>query len=222
MARFRTRSARRMKRPVFWDSFLAIQSTLPGGITIASTNQVDGTQTGLRRYIGSTDRTIKRTIADFLVTVDQDGFQTSTDSVLELCVGIGIMDTPGDVDGQAGNTTIADGAGPLDDADNSRWMVRCCVQIPIGRASILGSTENISWKPTADSFVNFSGASEGGAQWDWGCHIDTKSQRRLRGLETQWITVALQASVDPIPTAGDDVNINMNALSCRWVLQNSA
>ena len=219
---FRRRVLGRRRRPVYWDSFNATQASLPGALLLDENASTDAGFSGLRRYDGVGDRTIVRTIMDFTGLVNQLDFQVSENAVLEVCVGIGIWDSSQDLNGQGLNTAMAVGTGPQDDASNSRWMVRCCIQIPIGMMAQYGTTENIVVKPTPDSWYLMSGGTAATQAILFGCHVDTKVKRKLHGTQTPWINVAMQTTVQPTPAVGDDIVTNLNALNVRWLLQNSA
>lgn len=168
------------------------------------------------------DRTIRRTIVDIQGQVFQLDFQATSTAVVEVCIGIGAWDSAADTEGQAVNTTMAPGTGPLSDAANSRWMIRCCIQIPVGLQVQFGSAENIVVNPTPGVYWILNGGTAVTGGFTFGCHVDTKVMRKLRGLETSWLNIALECSADPTPTAGDDITCQLDAISGRMLLQNAA
>ncbi len=219
--RMARRSSRRTK--VVWDNIAQVQALLPL-LTLDSVNGgIDGAFTSLQRWRGA-DVTLLRTIFQSMVRIEQDDFQVDQSSTLEICIGLGIFDSMGDVTGQAFNTTLAIGTGPLSDADNSRWFARCCVLIPIGQFNSLGSTENIvapitgaRGGPSSSYWLALGGGTGPAQSYRWYCEWDSKSKRRLQGSETEWVQCALEAKVSVVPTAGDDITIAMDAFSGRVV-----
>ncbi len=217
----RGRGRRRQK--VVWDLIRAVQANLPL-LTLDSTNAgADGAFTSLQRWAGS-DVTLLRTIFQTFVRIENAGPQVDPTAVLEVCVGLGIFDSMGDVGGQAFNTTIAAGAGPLSDADNSRWFARCCVLIPIGQNLLVGTSENLSQMlvaprsgPHSGYITEYGGGTPTTRGWRWYCEWDSRVKRKLQGSETEWIQCAMEAKVSVVPAVGDDITVAMDAFSGRVV-----
>ncbi len=223
MARRRMARRRGSRRKVVWDTITEVQANLPL-LTLDSVNGgVDGAFTSLQRWRGS-DVTLLRTIFQTMVRIEQADFQVDQTAVLEICVGLSFFDSMGDVTGQAFNTTIATGTGPLTDADNSRWFARCCVLIPTGSFNAFGSTENLVFPVTgaragpSSSYWFVQGGGTPAAQTSrFYCEWDSKTKRKAQGAETEWIQCAMEAKVSVVPTAGDDITVAMDAFSGRVV-----
>ncbi len=209
------------RKAVYWDNVAVAENILPVALLDEVTN-IDGSFTAIKRYIDVPDRTIVRSIIDFQVRTTTLIDPPDRDQVLEICVGIGIKDSAGDTNGQASVTTLEPGTGPLDDASNSHWMVRCCVQIPMGMFLDLGSGENVVIHPTPNSWIMMLGGNAAQESATWGCHIDTKVKRKLHGTQTPFINVAMQTRASPALTAGEDQFTQMNAFNVRWLMQNAA
>ena len=221
ISRRRTRSFGRSKRPVYWDTFSLTQAKMPQ-VIVTNGTLIDGAFSAYRRYEGVTDRTIRRTIIDITGEVFQLDFQVSSAAVLELCIGIGMWDSSADVEGEGNQTPLLPGTGPLTDADNSRWMIRCCIQIPIGTATQWGSTENIGPVPAGPhAYWYYTGGTAATGGFGFGCHFDTKVMRKMHGLNTQWLNLALEASISPTPAVGDDITAQINGFGGRMLLSNA-
>ncbi len=220
----RGRGIRRRRSNVVWDVLQPVQSNLPL-LTLDNVNGgVDGAFTSLRRYRGA-DVTLLRIIFQMFARVRQLGNQVDATSMLEICVGLSPFDSMGDVAGQAFNTTLAVGTGPLSDADNSRWMARCCVLIPIGKAvNFAGITENQVYPmisprsgPHSGYWTVLGNTTPANIEWDWYCEWDSKTKRKLQGAETSWLQLAMEAKLSVVPAVGDDVTVAMDAFSGRLV-----
>ena len=220
------RSFRRGRRkPVYWDTLDIPLLNLPAG-SIAVGDLIDGVFSSIRRYEDVGDQTIQRTQVGF--TMDATVVHAATlalGSVLELCVGISIFDSMSDVDGQAVNTTIVDGTGPLDDASNSRWYARCCIQIPIGALalSLASTTENVvlpyeSAREFSKGYCVVMRRNSTNLELSWYCTIDSKTKRSLRGSESQWLQLAAQARVNTTPVVADRIDWTMNSFNGRHIL----
>ncbi len=224
MARgFRRSRGRRTRQKVVWDNIKEVQANLPL-LTLDSVNGgADGAFTSLQRWRGA-DVTLLRTIFQTMVRIQEDDFQVDKSSTLEICIGLGIFDSMGDVTGQAFNTTLAPGTGPLTDADNSRWFARCCVLIPIGQNNLLGNTENLvapitgaRGGPSSSYWTALGGGTAAGQTMRWYCEWDSRTKRRMQGTETEWVQLAMEAKASVVPTAGDDITVAMDAFSGRVV-----
>ncbi len=221
--RFRRARGGRSRQKVVWDIIQEDQANLPL-LTLDNANGgVDGAFTSLQRWRGS-DVTLLRTIFQTMVRIEELDFQVDKTAVLEICVGLSFFDSMGDVTGQAFNTTIATGTGPLTDADNSRWFARCCVLIPIGASSLYANTENTVAPitgaragPSSSYIQMIGGGSAAGQTMRWYCEWDSRTKRKSQGAETEWIQCAMEAKVSVIPTAGDDITVAMDAFSGRVV-----
>ena len=218
---FRRRGFSARKKSVYWDSLRVAQAALPQNL-LDETAVIGSNFSGIQRYTTGPDRTIRRSIIDFAVRVNQLDFQVNRNAVVEVCVGIGQRDSTQDTDGLAINTVMSPGTGPLSDASNSHWMVRCCVQIPIGILLDMGSTDNVAWTPhPGSSLVAIGGTAAQASIW-WFCHVDTKQMRKLHGQQTPWTNVAMESNIQPTGAAGDDISVTMNAFSVRWLFQNAS
>lgn len=225
MARRRTRrrsSGRRQR--VIWDSLSLPQASLPSLLLTNAAGSLDGAFSAIKRYDG-TDLTVRRTIGQVGGRITSLGDQADRDMELELCVGLSWFDSMADTDGQGLNTTISPGTGPLDDVDNSRWYVRCCVTIPLGTQILFGATENIV-VPT-----NIGDSTYGGVWWVLGgtiaefgfqCFFDTKAMRKQHGKQSEWLNIAMQAQTSSLPAVGDDITVALNSFNARHVLSVNA
>lgn len=217
----RARSFRRRRRQrTIWTEIRKPAASLPS-ILLDETTPIDGAFSGLDRYSG-TDFTVKRTIVDFSCTIDRLANAANAQTMLELCVGLSWFDSQADVDGQATNQAMLGGTGPLDDINNSRWFVRCCVLIPMGflqlRVPSATNDTGMSWTVPGGS-VKVLGNTAAGQQVVWDCHIDTKAQRAQHGQESEWLNVALQGRiVQGDLAAGQDIACFMDAFMGRQVL----
>ncbi len=218
--RFRSRS--RGARPrLVWDTIEVVQADLPL-LLLDETQALDGAFSSVKRYDG-TDLTVKRTIFDCVGRVTALGNQPNQNMVLEICIGLSWFDSMQDASGLAIASTIAAGTGPLDDADNNRWYARCCLDIPIG--SIMARFDAaegssmvvpINGKFAAmGSWWIISSATPAGIEMGFHCHWDSKSGRRVHGIETPFLQAAFQAGVSSTPAAGDDISIAINKFSGR-------
>ncbi len=225
MARFRRRrsgGARRRQRLV-WDTLDLVQADLPV-LILDSTAARDGAFSGIKRYDG-TDLTVKRTIFDVVGRITVLDEPVALDAVLEICIGLGWFDSQTDADGLAIATTMANGTGPLTDADNNKWYARCCVDIPIGSwmpnftVAGRGMVVPIAGKTglSGHAYIIGSGAPTT-VEMGFHCHWDSKAQRRQHGIETPFLNLAVEARISITPAAGDDVTIRINKFSGRHVL----
>ncbi len=217
----RRRSFRRRRRQrVIWTDIGLAQASLPT-VLLDELVPVDGAFSALRRYEG-TDLTVKRTIVDTAVTITSLADPVNANTMLELCIGLSWFDSMKDVDGKGVNSSISAGTGPVDDINNSRWFVRCCVLIPLGQLIVRvpsGANDNGLWVSNPMGGYLVLGAAANTRKITWYCHIDTKAQRRQQGQETEWLNVALQARVASGDlAAGDDVSVIMDAFRGRQVL----
>ncbi len=160
----------------------------------------------------------------YTVRVSQIGFQVNLNAVLEICVGLGIFDSMGDADGLAINTTLFNNTGPLTDADNSRWFMRCCVQIPIGQASRLAAGQTMVLPliaphagPHSGYLLQYGGNTPAAQEYRWYCEWDSKTKRTLRGTETDFVQLAMEARVTTTPAVGDDILIALDTFDGRVV-----
>ncbi len=220
MARRRFTRGRSRRRNTVWDDISLATASLPL-LVLDSTQIRDGAFSGIKRYSGS-DFTVRRTIADCTVRMTQLGTQVNKDMCIEICIGLSWFDSLADTDGQGNNTTISDGTGPLTDADNSRWYARCCVCIPIGQltgwgSSAFGRNMVVETMPGAGWWI--AGATSAAAiEYGMWCHWDTKAMRKQRGLESEFLNIAMEARSNVALAAGDDLTIAMNQFSGRHVL----
>ena len=219
MAALRRRTFRR-RTPVYWDVSGLKKNQLPN-LVLDELTAVQGAQTAIKRYNSGGDRTIRRSIGACTGSIVQLANQTDPDAVLSLCIGLSVGDSTADLNGQAVNSEMGLGTGPLTDADSSAWMIRCCIQIPIGMADEWSvNQENLVFSPTPTSqWWAFGGASGAEIPMGFSCSWDTKQMRRMRGKDTPWLNVAMEAEIDPTPDAGTDISINLNGFSNRWVVQ---
>ncbi len=219
------RSGGARRRKVVWDT---PSTDLAFGdfpvATITSIVPQDGSYSGIKRYTGQ-DRTVLRSIGQIRGRVDQSGLQANTALCLELCVGLSYFDSTQDTDGQASLATIGDGAGPLSDADNSRWFIRCCLCIPLGiLAKAIQSGDNItemfppmgSANPYSAGY-SYLGAAEGTEELTWWCNFDTKAKRKIRGLDTPWLNIAMEITSSVAVAAGDDIAVSVDSFQLRQV-----
>lgn len=182
---------------------------------------IDGAFSGISRLIG-TDFTQKRTIVDMITIIDQLADPSSNATMLEICIGLGWFDSMQDTDGQAVNTTIVAGTGPLDDINNARWFARCCVYIPFGflatRVPTAPNDNGMVW-PVLGGSVSVLGATASDRKITWQCHLDTKAQRAQKGQESEFLNVAFQARVASGDlAAGDDVSVRLDGFMGRQVI----
>ncbi len=213
----------RRRQKVVWDTLAVAQANLPL-LTLDSTNVgQDGAFTSVQRWAGS-DVTLLRTIFQALIRIDELGFQVDKTAVLEICVGLSPFDSMGDLIGQAFNTTLALGTGPLSDADNSRWFARCCVLIPIGIGNVGATTQHqmasfspTSRNPSSSQVYWVHNADPTKASITWFCEWDSRTKRKLQGSETEWIQLAMEAKVSVVPAVGDDITVALDAFSGRIV-----
>ncbi len=213
----------RRRQKVVWDTLGQAQALLPL-LTLDSTQARDGAFTSLKRWRGN-DVTLLRTIAAWTVRIEEAGNQVDSSAMLEICVGLSAFDSAGDVDGFATNTTLAAGTGPLTDADNSRWMLRCCVQIPIGLMQNVRDTDEDLVVPLvapragphSGYWLHIGHTDPTLAVTTWYCEWDSKVKRTLRGQETEWLQCAMEAQVSVTPAVGDDITVAMDAFSGRVV-----
>lgn len=208
------RSFRRRRRPVVWDAFDFI-ADLPGP-SIADTDGTNpvGQATGLVRYT-QMEAFIKRWIMDTAVQLTYSGTAPSTAAVLELCIGLGVFDMESVTDGQGLATPIAAGTGPLDDADNNKWFARCCVMIPLGE---MLATTNAATNPVFPEQHGWLWYVQTSDRIFWKCHIDTKSGRKLQGLQTPWVTVVLQGAMSVALPASASIECAMLECAGRYLL----
>ncbi len=220
MARHRRRSFGRKRTNTVWDDISLATASLPL-LLLDSTQIRDGAFSGIKRYSGS-DFTVRRTIADSTVRMTALGSQVNKDMCIEICIGLSWFDSLTDTNGQGNNTTIADGTGPLTDADNSRWYARCCVCIPIGQLSgfasgAFGRNMVVETMPGAGWWIT-SATTAAAVEYGMWCHWDTKAMRKQRGLESEFLNIALEARANVALAAGDDLTIALNQFSGRHVL----
>ncbi len=220
MARVRRRTVSRgRRRKVFWNDATVLQTSLPT-LLLDELVQKDGAFSGIQRFPDvKNDLTLRRSIMSTRGRVTLQNDQADKDTVVEICIGIGFFDSMGDVNGLGINTTLVAGTGPLDDASNSRWHIRCCISIPIGQFN--------NFTAPQDSFVenhitkngDFGWWVFGGATAEFGfyCNVDSKVMRKLHGRETPFQNVALQAQSEPVLTAAQDVNVRLNHFVLRQV-----
>lgn len=185
------RRSRARKRKKVWDSVVMQQADLPTA-TLSTGVATAGGFSSIRRYESSSDMLIRRTIADALVRCVFNDVTSGGELVIRLCLGLSIFDSMGDTNGEAINAPVTDGTGPLDDADNSRWFIRCCVDIPVTflRNLTQGSAASpLVWNPNPEMSIIFDSVSD---ELRFFCHIDTKAIRKLQGLETEWQQLAIQ------------------------------
>ncbi len=221
--RRRSRSAGRSARPrVVWDTLGITQADLPS-LLLDSTQARDGAMSAIKRFHGG-DVTLLRTIFESVVRIQYLDFPVVQDAVLELCIGLTSLDSSGDAAGLALNTSMALGTGPLSDADNSRWFARCCVQIPLGvYFTLVAANDNIVLSlpdprgGPGHTTVTVLGGGVGAQEISVHCKWDSKTKRRWQGAETEWITVALEASISSTPAVGDDITVVMNSFNGRIV-----
>ncbi len=201
-----------------------VQADLPL-LLLDETQALDGAFSSIKRYDG-TDLTVKRTIFDCVGRITQLGNQPNQNMVLEICIGLSWFDSMQDASGLAISSTIAAGTGPLDDADNNRWYARCCLDIPIGQLGArFDAAEGHSMvvpiqgkmAPMGSWWV-ISSTTPSGLEMGFHCHWDSKSGRRVHGIETPFLQAAFQAGVSSTPAAGDDISIAINKFSGRHVL----
>ncbi len=231
MARRRMSSRRRPKKPVFWDSLDVPIGNLPAG-TIAAAASRDGAFSSVVRYgtptakIGG-DLTIKRTILQCTTQGDMNMVTTADNGfVMELCIGLSIFDSMQDADGVAINTTLVDGTGPITDVDNSRWYARCCVQIPFGALRGAGLFNAIGFvlpfvsaRDYARGYVVVQESSTANIMdWTWYCEIDSKSQRKMEGVETENVQFCVEARANKALGTGNSFGWSADLLSGRHLL----
>lgn len=211
------------RQKVVWDQLTSPIANLPLLILDNANLGRDGAFTGVHRWLGA-DVTLLRLIFQSMCRVTFLDFPVDPTTVLELCVGISSWDSSGDLDGQGVNTTMVAGTGPLSDANNSRWMARCCVVIPLGSAATLAATETVVL-PTRGPR---NGPGTGYSMWIGNsiaanqrihvyCEWDSRTKRTLRGSETEWLNVALEAATSTPPAVGDDITISMDHFGGRVV-----
>ncbi len=213
---------------MYWDTLGISTVNLPAG-SIAAADLIDGAFSSIIRYENQGDQLIRRTQVGF--TMDATVVHAGTvdlSSVLELCVGISIFDSMSDTNGLAINTTVVDGTGPLDDASNSRWYARCCIQIPIGALSLslASTTENVvlpyeSARPFSKGYVVVMRRNSTNLELSWYCTIDSKTMRKLKGQESQFLQLAAQARVNVTPPVGDRIDWTLNSFEGRHILSKS-
>lgn len=206
---------RREKRPVMWVAHEAVQADLPT-LSFTSAQQADAAMTSLMRFTGN-DGTVRRTIGDTQVIIESLGDHPNQDLVLELCIGLAYFDSNTDVDGQAVNTSLSTGVGPMSDAESNKWFFRCCVQIPLGINTLIATGENLVRQLPAGGALSLWGAAS--ALWMWDCHIDSKSMRKLQGFNQPWLQLVVEGRTSSLVAVGDDVTVKVNALGLRQVLQ---
>ncbi len=225
MARRRRSYRSRGQRPrLVWDTIDIVQADLPS-LLLDETTAIDGAFSSIKRYDG-TDLTVKRTIFDVIGRVTQLGNQPNQDLVLEICVGLSWFDSMSDASGLAIATTIAAGTGPLDDADNNRWYARCCLDIPLGQLGARFDTAEghsmvvpITGKMgVTGSWWIVSSSTPAGIEMGFHCHWDSKSGRRVHGIETPFLQAAFQMRSTSTPAAGDDIICTINKFAGRHVL----
>ncbi len=220
MAR-RARSFRRRRRQhTIWTDIRLLQASLPT-VLLDENTPIDGAFSGVTRLEG-TDFTQKRTIVDMSATISQLADPASNSTMLEICIGLGWFDSMQDAGGQAVNTTIVAGAGPLDDINNSKWFARCCVYIPLGSMILRVPTapnDNGTVIPVPGGSLFVIGPTAATREIVWQCHLDTKAQRKQEGQQSEYLNVAIQARVASGDlAAGDDVSIQMHGFMGRQVL----
>ena len=225
-ARRRT-SGRRRRQQVFWDTLTVPGQpvTLPAG-SIANLDLIDGAFSSMKRY-DQGELLIRRTqlAVDGEITFNTTGGTADLSTVIELCIGVSIFDSMGDVDGLAQNTTIVDGTGPLDDASNSRWYARCCISIPLGiiGAALTTSTENQtiplrSPRDFVSGWAMLMRRNSTNLDVGFHCEIDSKSMRKLEGIETQFLQLAVQMRTNITPLVGSTYGWAINNVQGRHVL----
>ncbi len=203
------------------------QTDMPDAL-LDNLTAIDGGFSSVKRYTGASgDLLVKRTILDVTCRITQLGLQVSNNSILRICVGFSYFDSMGDLNGQAVNTAILAGTGPLTDADNSRWFIRCCVDIPLGQMNLLinaaetGMVFPLAGKDGLNGSWWAIANTAGNQEFGFHCHVDTKTSRKLQGRESEWLQMALECSVEPTPAAGDDISILINGFHGRQVMQNA-
>ncbi len=230
MARRRRVRGRGKRTPVFWDDLKVSLASLPSG-SIAAAATRDGAFSSITRYGTSTskvggDLLIRRTIVQFVSQGIMDMATTANDDlVIELCVGLSIFDSMGDTDGVAANTTIVAGTGPTSDADNSRWYVRCCIQIPFGTLRGFGAVTAYPMVIPYESAREYAKGhlliGEDAAEvmsWAWFCEVDSKSMRKMEGIQTENVQVAMEVTANQAIATGNSFTWSMDQLSGRHLL----
>lgn len=221
MARRRSggRIRRSRKKNIIWDSYVPDQADLP---TAQSDNTVtqDGSFTSLQRYTG-TDATLRMGRFHGCARVNYSGTAPTTSAVVRICIGIAMFDSMADASGQATLATIADGTGPSSDADNSRWWFRICFDIPIGDLVPMASgaeTANVTLYQDERGQVSgiWSALDQRMILW-W--NYTTKSARRLRGFESEWMQLCLEQDCTELLPAAATVTTVMNSFEGRSILQ---
>jgi len=222
--RFRRGGGGRRKSNVIWDTIDILPASLPL-LIIDSTQIRDGAFSSVKRYTDLKDFTVRRTIFDLMGRVTNLGSQVNLDMVLEICVGLSWFDSMSDATGFAVASNIADGTGPLSDADNSRWYARCCIDIPIGQlGAVFGTAAGRSvvvpnqHGPAAWSWWAIGGANAPSNEFGFHCHWDSKAMRRQHGKVSETLQAAFEAETTVIPAAGDDITVAINSFTGRHVL----
>ncbi len=226
-ARRARRSFGRRSRPaVYWtgDSIDEQTNTVPA-VTLDRQNRQQ--QRAISMWLPSlsqeraiNDLLVHRTILSVLITGDYQAGATPEASLngnLVVCIGYEFMRNEGVADGIFTNTFFATDQGPLGEGTRKRWLVRCCLSIPIGQMALAGAgvsspgmiREGMGWG--YDLSLN--------TFWVW-CEWDGKAKRRLEGGAPTNGTLVLAAKVsDSDFAAGTDLwNLVVSQASVRHVV----
>lgn len=209
------------KKPVWWDNVIMNQVSLPAALLLDENVSVDGGFSGTRRWTSQGDVTIRRMIGSAELRFFSDNPPAAT-TVVTICLAIGIADSTTDLDGLAVNTILGVGSGPIDDASNSRWMLRCCFDIPLGELALIASTENLTWSPIPGTVIRLWGSGGAVHTYHITCGWDTNVMRKLHGQQTQWVNTYLQMKLNGVLVAAEDLHLEMNSFANRMLLSETA
>ncbi len=229
MARRVRRARGGRRKAVMWDTLNIPSVNLPSG-SIPALAQEDGAFSSILRYGATGDKmggdvTIRRTILNTLV--NGQSILGAVDAALniEMCIGLSVFDSMGDADGTAINTTVFPGTGPLTDADNSRWYARCCITIPFGQWRGVGATTALpaiiplqSARPYMRGWFSMLEVSATQLNWSWFCEVDSKSMRKMEGIETEHVQFAFEARANKAQIATNSFAWQVESVSGRHLL----
>lgn len=219
-------SGGRRRKRVVWDALNLSGSDTPvlpvftGGANLG----VLGRATGIRRYTSTADALLEGMRASVRGSGSwTDGATPMTRSGgIEICLGWTWEDDISSTNGQALNRAVSAGTGPLDDADNSRWFARCCINIPLGQLmfSTTGDHACVVYPVAGDHLVEFCWLKSSATQilFSWYCTLRSKSKRRLDGLETQWMTLHMQGRTYDVAGTLGTWDLSTDFYESRWVL----
>ena len=157
---------------------------------------------------------------NLLGVYDDTGGNAGLGVVVRVCIGIAFFDSMGDLEGSGLSTALLAGTGPEDDADNSRWIWRICYDIPLGFLLTQATGNETYTLPVINrDYYSLSGVWNGlDMTFSMNIDVDHKTIRKLHGLETKWINLALQMVTTTGIPATSDFTMFINSFNARSVL----